>query len=172
MSKTRFDNLRWPIPGVLLAAAAVVIVALGAVVAMSMMGPSTSGSAPASDEGLTISLAVQPFEVGDSVPGTWEPTAFADSLATRLSMVRGIQATTNTHDARFVLRGHVAVKEGRLILATRLGHEGRRDTVWTATFWRSANSGGSLLSDLAAAVAEAVFTESARETLAPKRDKP
>ena len=172
MTKTRFDNFRGRIPGVLLAAAGVVIVALGAVLAMSMRGPSATSSAPAADEGLTISLAVQPFEVGDSVPGMWESTAFADSLATRLSMVRGIQATANTNDARFVLHGHVAMKEGRLILATRLGRGGSRDTVWTATFWRSASSGSSLLSDLAAAVAEAVFSESARETLAPKRDKP
>jgi hypothetical protein len=172
VSKTRFDNFRAPIPGVLLAAAALVIVALGALLAMSMKGPSGTRSASAADEGLTISLAVQPFEVGDSVPGTWDSTAFADSLATRLSMVRGIQATTNTNDARFVLRGYVAMKEGRLILATRLGHEGSRDTVWTATFWRSASSGSSVLTDLAAAVAEAVFSESARETLAPKRDKP
>ena len=171
MTKTRFDNFRGRIPGVLLAAAGVVIVALGAVLAMSK-GPSATSSAPAPDEGLMISLAVQPFEVGDSVPGMWESTAFADSLATRLSMVRGIQATANANDARFVLRGHVAMKEGRLILATRLGRGGSRDTVWTATFWRSASSGSSLLSDLAAAVAEAVFSESARETLAPKRDKP
>ena len=72
MSQTRFDNVRGSIPGVLLAAAAVVIVALGAVLAMSMKGPSTPDSALAEDEGLRISLAVQPFEVGDSVPGTWE----------------------------------------------------------------------------------------------------
>ena len=170
MSKTRFDKVRGPISGVLLAAA-VLIVALGALLVMSLKRPSGPGTAPAGDNGLTLSLAVEPFEVGDSVPGTWNSTAFADSLASRLSMVRGIQATSHTSDARFVLRGHVAMKEGRLILATRLGREGTRDTVWTATFWRSTNSGSSVVSDLAAAVAEAVFSESARETLAPKRDR-
>lgn len=172
MRQTRFDNFRGSIPGVLLAAAAVVIVALGVVLAMSMKGPPTPDSALAADEGLRISLAVQPFQVGDSVPGTWASTAFADSLAARLSMVRGIQATANTNDGQFVLRGHVAMKEGRLILSTRLGREGSGDAVWTATFWRSTNSGSSVVSDLAAAVAEALFSESARETLAPKRDKP
>lgn len=172
MSKTGFDNTRGPMPRVLLAAAAVVIVALGALLAMSLKDATGPGTALAVDEGLTISLAVEPFEVGDSVPGTWDATAFADSLAARLSMVRGIHATVSMSDAQFILRGHVAMKEGRLILAARLGREGRRDTVWTATFWRSASSGSSVLSDLAAAVAEAVFSESARETLAPKREKP
>ena len=171
MSKTRLDNFRGPIPRALIGVGAAVIVVLAALLAMSMKDPSEPRTAVAADNGLTISLAVEPFEVGDSVPGTWDSTAFADSLASRLSMVRGIQATSQTGDARFVLRGNVAMKEGRLILATRLGHEGKRDTVWTATFWRSASSGNSVLSDLAAAVAEAVFSETTRETLAPKRDK-
>lgn len=122
--------------------------------------------------GLSISLAIEPFEVGDSVGGNWDAVGFADSLAAQLSTVRGIQATSGASNARFVLRGHVAMKEGRLILATRLGREGERDTVWTATFWRSATSGSSVLSDLAAAVAEAVFSESTRESLASKRGKP
>jgi hypothetical protein len=171
VSKTRLDNSRGPIPRALIGVGAAVIVVLAALLAMSMKEPSEPRTAVAADNGLTISLAVEPFEVGDSVPGTWDSTAFADSLASRLSMVRGIQATSQTGDARFVLRGNVAMKEGRLILATRLGREGKRDTVWTATFWRSASSGNSVLSDLAAAVAEAVFSETTRETLAPKRDK-
>ncbi len=171
MSKTRLDTFRGPFPRALIGVAGAVIVGLAALFAMSIKEPSEPRAAVGDSNGLTISLSVEPFEVGDSVPGTWASTAFADSLASRLSMVRGIQATSNTRDARFVLRGNVAMKEGRLILATRLGHVGRRDTVWTATFWRSATSGSSVLSDLAAAIAEAVFSETTRETLAPKRDK-
>jgi len=145
-------------------------VALAAMVVMAI----NTGREPvaATERGLSISLAVEPFEVGDSVGGKWDAAGFADSLAAQLSTVRGIQATHGTANARFVLRGHVAMKDGRLILATRLGRDGERDTVWTATFWRSATLGSSILSDLATAVAEAVFIESARETLIPRRDKP
>jgi hypothetical protein len=153
-------------------ATGVAVIMLAALVAMGIRGLREPKKAPAPDRGLSISLAVEPFMVGDSVPGNWASTAFADSLASRLSMVRGILTTANTGDAQYVLNGNVSMKEGRLILATRLGRPGGRDTVWTATFWRSATSGSSVLSDLASAVAEAVLIESTRETLTPKRGKP
>jgi hypothetical protein len=73
----------------------------------------------ASDGGLTVTVAVEPFAVGDSVPGTWDSAGFADSLATHLSLMPGIQATANASGARYILRGNVAMKDGRLILATR-----------------------------------------------------
>lgn len=122
-------------------------------------------------EGLRVSLSVEPFEVGDSVPSDWGASSFADSFATRLSLIRGIQAASHSANALYVLRGHVTMKDGRLILATWLGRDGTRDTVWTATFWRSAQSGHTVLTDLAQAVAEAVFAESAREPLSIKREK-
>jgi hypothetical protein len=123
-------------------------------------------------EGLRVSLAVEPFEVGDSVPAEWSAVSFADSLAAQLSLIQGIHAATQSSNARYVLRGHVTMKEGRLILATRLGRNGERDTVWTATFWRSASSGSSVLTDVAQAVAEAAFSQSTRESINQKRDKP
>jgi hypothetical protein len=64
------------------------------------------------------------------------------------------------------------MKDGRLILATRLGRDGERDTVWTATFWRSATSGSTVLTDLAQAVAEAAFSQSTREPFNRKRENP
>jgi hypothetical protein len=147
-----------------------VVVALAALATIALKDEREPSQVPS--PGLNISLDVEPFAVGDSVGESWDAVGFADSLAAQLSMVRGIQATTGGSSTRFVLRGNVAMKEGRLILATQLGRDGERDTIWTATFWRSATSGSSVLSDLAAAVAEAVFSESARESLASKRWKP
>jgi len=154
------------------AIAGVATVAVVAVLIMAIRADWVPRESIASGGGLTVTLAVEPFEVGDSVPGTWDSAGFADSLATHLSLMPGIEATANASDARYVLRGNVAMKDGRLILATRLGRDSERDTVWTATFWRSATSSATLLSDLAAAVAEAAINETVRETLTPKRDKP
>ena len=154
----------------LAAVAAVLIVLVG--VTWVLMGNRSQPEPTALTEGLRVSLAVEPFEVGDSVPAAWSASSFADSLAAQLSLIRGIQAATHSSNARYVLRGHVTMKDGRLILATRLGRDGARDTVWTATFWRSAASGSSVLTDLATAVAEAVFNESAREPFNQKREKP
>lgn len=170
MSKWDFGLRRGAISWTVATAVTLAFVALAAMVVMAIK----TGREPArvADRGLSISVAVEPFEVGDSVGGNWDAAGFADSLAAQLSTVRGIQASHGTANARYVLRGHVALKDGRLILATRLGRDGERDTVWTATFWRSATSGRTVLSDLASAVAEAVFIESARETLIPRRDKP
>lgn len=153
-------------------ATGVAIVVVSAVVSIGFNVARQPSAPPAADRGLSILLAVEPFQVGDSVPETWESAAFADSLASRLSMVRGIRATANTGNAQFVLSGKVSMKEGRLILATRIGREGGRDTVWTATFWRSATTGSSVLPDLASAVAEAVLIASAHETLKPKGKEP
>jgi hypothetical protein len=154
------------------AIAAVASVAVVAVLMLAVRADWGARESIASDGGLTVTLAVEPFEVGDSVPGSWDSAGFAESLATRLSLAPGIQATANAAGAHYVLRGKVAMKDGRLILATRLGRNAERDTVWTATFWRSAASGATLLSDLAAAVAEAAINETVRETLTPKREKP
>jgi hypothetical protein len=123
-------------------------------------------------EGLQVSLTVEPFEASDSVPATWSAASFADSLAAQLSLIRGIHATTQSARTNYVLRGHVTMKDGRLILATRLGRDGARDTVWTATFWRNAAAGNTVLTDVAQAVAEAVFNESAKEPFDRRRGRP
>lgn len=121
--------------------------------------------------GLTVTLAVEPFETADSIPANWQSTAFAESLASRLSLVPGLEVRAmRENGARYTLRGRVSMQDGRLVLATRLGRDAGSDTVWTATFWRNAAAANSILPDLAAAVAEAVFSETVRE--AQKRGKP
>jgi len=155
-------------PALALAALALALTLLAVVLIANRNRPDLKGPG----EGLRISLAVEPFEVDYSVGGRWDAPGFADSLASQLSVVPGILASTSGSGGRYVLRGSVAIKDGRLILATRLGRDGDRDTVWTATFWRSGSSGSSVLADIAAAVAEAVLSESVRETLTSKRDKP
>ena len=172
MSKTNLGFRRGAISWTVATGVAVVVTIVLAVL-VSIGKEVGREPAQASDRGLSISLAVEPFEVGDSVGARWNAVGFADSLATRLSMVQGIHASTATagNDARYVLYGTVAMKDGRLVLATRLGRGSERDTVWTATFWRSTTSGTTVLSDLATAVAEAVLGETAREALTPKGEK-
>lgn len=124
-------------------------------------------------DGLNVALSVEPFEVGDSVPTAWDSAVFAESLAVRLSRVPGLHAVRSRQaGARYALHGTVTTKEGRLILATHLSRAGQRDTVWTTTFWRSAVASGTLVSDLATAVAEAVISSAVQESLAPRREKP
>ena len=171
VSTSGVDHHRRPLPKPALAAAAMVLIVFVAGVTWTLKGLNRPEPA-ALAEGLRVSLAVEPFEVGDSVPAEWSAASFADSLAAQLSLIRGINAATHSSNARYVLRGHVTMKDGRLILATRLGRDGARDTVWTATFWRSATSGNTVLTDLAQAVAEAVFTESTKEPFTQKREKP
>jgi hypothetical protein len=121
--------------------------------------------------GLTVAVSVEPFELADSVIGHWQPAAFAESLASQLSEVPGLyaQAMPATDGAQYTLRGRVTLQDGRLVLATRLGRAATTDTVWTATFWRNPASAHSILPDLAAAVAEAVFGETVRR--AQQREK-
>jgi hypothetical protein len=118
----------------------------------------------ASQPGLSVTIGVEPFETSDSIPASWQSAAFAESLAIRLSLVPGLRAeATGASGARYTLRGRVAMQDGRLVLATRLGRDAERDTVWTATFWRNPASASSILPDLASAVAEAVFGETVRQ---------
>ena len=171
VSTSGHDSLSRPAPKVWIAGlgALLVLVAAGTwalKVNRSEVVPVAAGA------GLQVSIAVEPFEVGDSVPAEWNAATFSDSLAAQLSLIQGISAASRGLRARYVLRGNVSMKEGRMILATRLGRDGERDTVWTATFWRSATSGSSVLTDLAQAVAEAAFSQSARESFNQKRKAP
>ena len=113
-----------------------------------------------------VTIVVEPFEALDSVPPGWTSVAFAESLANRLSMVPWLQAHASRSGvaSHYTLRGRVTMQDGRLILATRLGTDSERDTVWTATFWRNPESGNSILPDLASAVAEAITNETIRQT--------
>ena len=160
-------------PRTLWATAAVLIIALAALLAMALKGGWGPQEPPIPGNSLDIALSVEPFEVGDSVPESWSSSAFAESLATRLSLVPGLRAVVGGKgSSHYSLRGNVAMREGRLILATQLGRDVGRDTVWTATFWRSASASATLLSDLAAAVAEAAVNNKVQESLTPKRQKP
>lgn len=171
MSKTEVGYRRGAISRPALALTGL-LMALAVTVTVAFMSGRGSSELTEPGRGLNISLLVEPFEVGDSVGGNWDAAGFADSLATQLSVVPGIHATTTRSGARYVLRGNVAMKDGRLILATRLGRDGERDTVWTATFWRSTTSGSSVLTDVATAVAEAVMSENVKQTLNARREKP
>jgi hypothetical protein len=156
-------------PRALLAGIAVVLVGFTTIAAMAVR----AWRAPApvvTGDGLSIALSVEPFAIGDSVPVSWNSTTFAESLASRLSGVPGLRASTTERNGHYSVQGSVAMKEGRLILAARLRKPGR-DTVWTATFWRSAPASATLLSDLTAAVAEAAVNTRVQESLAAKREK-
>lgn len=152
---------------VVIVATIALVLALAAVVTVDWGPP----PAAATHRGLIVTLAVEPFETADSVPGSWQSVAFAESLATRLSLVPGLQAQTVTAESgsRYTLHGRITMQDGRLVLATRLGRDAKHDTVWTATFWRNPASGTSILPDLASAVAEAVMNETIRQAQKEKR---
>jgi TolB-like protein len=147
------------------------LIVAGTLVAYFMSRGSFRAQPVMAKPGLTLAVSVEPFELSDSVTGHWQPAAFAESLASRLSEVPGLhaQAMRSSNGAQYTLRGRVTLQDGRLVLATRLGRGAANDTVWTATFWRNPASANSILPDLAAAVAEAVFGETVR--LAQQREK-
>lgn len=113
-------------------------------------------------------LAIEPFKVLDSQHIEWKPGPFADSLATRLAGVEGLMikvATADQRPAEFTLRGDVAVRDGRLVVSTRLTHSGEQVPVWSGTFWRSRNSLENFVDDVAAGVAEALYADIVRREL-------
>lgn len=170
MSTSGFDHQRKPLPRAVTWLAVLIPVALAVAITVGVMIRDAPTPVSAAN-GLTVAVAVEAFVVGESVSGNWSTDAFAESLSVQLASYRGIRVVDRP-SAQFVLSGNVSTKDGRLILATRLSRGGKRDPVWTATFWRSAASGNSALSDLSSAVAEAVLVESARENHTPKREKP
>jgi hypothetical protein len=119
-------------------------------------------------------LAIEPFEALDSQPISWDPTPFADSLATRLASVGGLSARVVARGrsrSDFTLSGEVRVIDGRLMVSTRLVHSGERFPVWSGTFWRSRNSLDNFVDDVAAGVAEALYADIARRALTTTRDR-
>ena len=171
MSDSIPDPSKARVIGTPLIAVAMTAVALVTAVTMALRNEGPSGNPPGTPGGLSVSLAIAPFAIGDSVASEWDASHLADSLADYLSKVPGIHATANSTKGEYVLRGDVSMKNGRLILTTRLGREDNRDDLWTATFWRSAESGRTVIPDLASAVAEAVLVQSARENLTTRRGK-
>jgi TolB-like protein len=100
----------------------------------------------------------------------------AESLATRLTGVQGLQARVaqsgEASGADFIVRGDIAARDGRLVIATRLHQADRDEVLWTATFWRKDSVDSDLVGDLAAGLAEAIYGQLAREAVTAKRRKP
>lgn len=72
----------------------------------------------------------------------------------------------------FTVRGEIAARDGRLVIATRLHQSGGDEILWTATFWRKDSIDSGLVSDLATGLAEAIYGQLAREAVTAKRGKP
>lgn len=126
--------------------------------------------------GLTASLAVEAFHTGDPPPRLWTSAAFAESLATRLARMPGLTVRTGVDTfasaPEFAIRGEVTTREGRLVLAVRLHRRGDGDAIWTATFWRTDALTSDLVSDLAGAIAEAVYGQLARSAVITTGERP
>ena len=152
------------------------IVLGGIIVAATTWGRQTDAASPHAGSGLTATLAVEVFHVGDPAPRSWTAVAFAESLAARLSRMPGltVRLASDSFAPRtgFTIRGDVSARDGRLVIATRLYRRGGEDALWTATFWRTDSLTSDLVSDLAAAVAEAVYGQLARSAMTTTGERP
>ncbi len=105
-----------------------------------------------------------------------ETRAYADSLAARLGRMPGLTVRPaggrfGPH-SEFTVRGDVTARDGRLVVAARLFRRPSGDAVWTATFWRTDSLTSDLVSDLGAAVAEAVYGQLARSAMTTTGERP
>jgi TolB-like protein len=120
-------------------------------------------------------VLVLPFRSGDSLPHSWDSTLFADSLAAALSRVQGLAAPLMNarRDIRsdFTLNGEVDLRDGRVVIATRLRRVGEDVDVWTSTYWRAEEPIGKLVSFLKVPVAEAVFRDLARRAATSSKEQ-
>lgn len=100
----------------------------------------------------------------------------AESLAARLGGLQGLQARVEAAwkaaGADFVVRGVIGLRDGRLVIVTRLYQTAVVQEIWTATFWRKDSLDSELVGDLASGLAEAIYGQLAREAIATKRTKP
>jgi len=100
----------------------------------------------------------------------------AESLVARLAGVQGLQARVaaaeETAGADFVVRGEIGLRDGRLVIATRLHQAEATEVIWTATFWRKDSLDSDLVGDLASGLAEAIYGQLAREAVTSKKGKP
>ncbi len=130
-------------------------------------------AAPDGDQGAAHQLVVTPFQT-DSSRRDPMARALADSLAVRLSKMPDLAARVGTGSpgTEFVVRGDLAGRDGRLVIAARLHGAPRDSTLWTATFWRADSLTPSLVDDLAAGVAEAIYGHLARNPITTRRETP
>jgi hypothetical protein len=145
-----------------------------AVLAFTLGG--CGGRSDSSDAtGLRATVLVEPFRTGDSVPPSWSAGAFADSLAVALSRVQGLAAQSSSEQARvrtdFTLNGDVDVRDGRLVIATRLRRAGEDTDLWTSTYWRESELTSRLVAFLTVPITEAVFRDLARRAAASSKEE-
>jgi hypothetical protein len=122
----------------------------------------------------SASLAIEQFSGADSQAIRWSAETFADSLAARLAAVEGLSTrviSANASADGFSLNGDFRVSDGRLVLSTRLMHSGEDIPVWSGTFWRSENSLGNFVDDVAAGVAQALYADIARRALTTRKER-
>lgn len=151
--------------------------ALAAVImAATAWGRRTAAVPSGLTSGLTATLAVEPFHTGDPAPRYWTSAAFAESLAARLTRMPGLTvrvggSSFGSH-TEFTVRGDVAARDGRLVIAARLYRDKEKDAVWTSTFWRADALTSNLVGDLAGGVAEAICGQIARSAVTTTRERP
>lgn len=118
-------------------------------------------------------LVVTPFQT-DSTRRDPMAQALADSLVARLSGMPDLAAQVGEGNsgAEFVVRGELAGRAGRLVIAARLHRAPRDSTLWTATFWRADSLTTGLVDDLASGLAEAIYGHLARALSGTTREAP
>lgn len=134
------------------------------------------GSDPAPKPGgLAATLSVEAFHTIGPATRNWASMAFAESLATALARMPGLEVRVDSggsRPAQFALRGDVSARDGRLVIATRLFRSGERGAVWTATFWRSDGPNPTFAREVAADVGEALFGNVARSAVTVNGGRP
>ena len=151
----------------LIIAAVVLTSALTTVALLQISKPSRFVDHP----GLLATLAVEPFERSDSEVMAWDSSAFADSLVSQLANISGLDAARSSFVRRadFVLQGDVRMHDSRVVVSVRLVENGRDQApVWRATFWRTEASSAMFARDVAAAVAEGLYTHRVQNRLTVK----
>lgn len=141
--------------------------------AVTSCAPGDAAPEGSSKDGLTVTVAVEPFVTVDSAPKGWIPKAFAESVTVRLATMRGLHAYVangNSSPADFRLRGDVTVRDARMVIATHLWRPGEDTAIWTGTFWRGDSQIQNVVQDVAAGVAEALYADIARRTMTPTRE--
>lgn len=119
-------------------------------------------------------VLVMPFQP-DSDSRAGKGRAVAESLVVRLGKVAGLDVRLDTQEdgsADFTIRGEIASRDGRLVVATRLHPQNTKDVLWTATFWRRDLVDSALVSDLTTGLAEAIYGQIAREATSARKEKP
>jgi hypothetical protein len=143
---------------------AILALALSAVAAGCVVS-ATDGRA-----GLTADVAIGAIAASGQLP-SWDSQTFADSLAVQLARAQGLTVRRGPSTrAEFLLDGQTAVRDHRLMLTMHLTRDGKRDTVWSASFWRPEAAQPGLVRDVANAVVEALYATVARRAMSAGKE--